>query len=137
MTDIVSITAALNGLKTAIDIAKGFRDSDVTYEKAEVKLKLAEMMSALADAKMSIADTAEIIENKDKEIKSLREALDAKKGLIRKNELYYETDASGNVTGDPYCGKCWEIDHEQVHVLMHHYRKHWTCPNCEAVVYRH
>ncbi len=46
--DIAAIGSLLSSLKTATDIAKFIKDSDVSLEKAETKLKLAELVSALA-----------------------------------------------------------------------------------------
>lgn len=134
MPDIPSLTAAFVGLKTAMDIAKGFRESDLTYDKAEGKLKLSELMNALADAKMSIAETIEILEKKDTEIKSLREALETKRHLTHVKQSYYELDENGNATGDPYCSRCWEVDFKQVHMVQDYYKKMWVCPNCKNIV---
>ena len=53
MTDLATVTAVLGNIKTAMDIAKAIKDADVSVERAEMKFKLAEMMTALADAKMS------------------------------------------------------------------------------------
>ncbi|TXI83481.1 MAG: hypothetical protein E6Q40_10930 [Cupriavidus sp.] len=55
MHGITTITALLGGVKTATDIARGIKDSGVTLEAAEMKFKLAELISALAGVKMEAA----------------------------------------------------------------------------------
>ena len=55
--DLISaITATLTSLKTATDIAKLIRESDVSLEKAELKLKLAQLTDGLADARIQLSD---------------------------------------------------------------------------------
>ena len=53
MPDIATIAAALNSLKTATDIVKFIRESDLSIERAELKLKLADLVGALAEAKLN------------------------------------------------------------------------------------
>ena len=55
MPDITAITAVLNGLKAATDIAQFLRKADLSLEKAELKLQIADLASALADAKIAFA----------------------------------------------------------------------------------
>ncbi|MEA1917294.1 MAG: hypothetical protein U9N42_07165 [Campylobacterota bacterium] len=52
---------AIGGIKSAIDIAKVLKDGADTFDKAEVKLQLAELISSLADAKMQIAEVQELL----------------------------------------------------------------------------
>jgi hypothetical protein len=56
---ISDISAILTSVKTATDIAKLLKASDVSLEKAETKLKLADLIGALADVKMQLADVRE------------------------------------------------------------------------------
>jgi len=116
MPDVPSITAAITGIKTAMEIAKGFRESDLSYEKAEAKLKLAELMDALADAKINIADIKILLQEKDDELGALCKALEDKNKLARIGEVYYEIDEAGGRKGSPYCSKCWEVARIQVHL---------------------
>ena len=57
--DMTAITAVLGSIKTATEIAKYIKDSNVSFEKAETKLRLAELIGALADAKLksSVSNT--------------------------------------------------------------------------------
>lgn len=68
MPDPVTITAILGNLKVAIDIAKAIRSSDVSIERAELKLRLAEMIGALADAKIEVIEVQELLAEKDKQL---------------------------------------------------------------------
>ena len=70
MTDISSITSILESIKTATDIARFFKETTTSLEKAETKLKLADLISALADAKIETAEIQSLISEKDEEIKN-------------------------------------------------------------------
>jgi hypothetical protein len=110
MPDIVSIAAVLSSIKTATDVAKFLRESDLSLEKAELKLKLADLVSALAEAKMSLADIQETLSAKDKRIAELEEAFQSKDSLVRRYDAYYATDKDGNPVGVAFCLRCWEND---------------------------
>jgi len=56
MVDLTSISAAVGSLKTATDIARFIKESDFSLEKAELRMKLAELMIALADTKIEVAN---------------------------------------------------------------------------------
>lgn len=113
MPDIAAIATILSSLKTATDIAKFLRETDLSMERAELKLKLADLIGALADTKMELADLQEVILDKDKHIAALEDAFQAKDTLIRFNDAMYASDADGNPTGVAFCLRCWETDHQQ------------------------
>lgn len=134
MTDITTVGTALTGIKTAIEIAKALRESDLTLESAEMKYKVAELLEALADAKINIAEFREVLINKEDEIKELRESLEFKASLVLYQEYYWVADDQGNPIEDPYCSRCFEVDHKGVHVHKSPVgRSKSICPNCKAV----
>ncbi len=69
---------AITAIKTAIDIAKTINEADKLFEKAELKLKIAELMEVLAKAKTDMILTQELIQDKDAEIQKLEKLLSAK-----------------------------------------------------------
>jgi hypothetical protein len=113
MPDIATIGAALSSLKTATDIAKFLRASDFNVEKAELKLKMADLVSALAEAKLELVDVQEEILEKEKVISQLKEAFENKDQLIRRYDAYYESDENGEPMGVSFCLRCWEGDHKK------------------------
>ena len=113
MPDLTTIGAALSSLKTATDIVKFLRESDLSFERAELKLKLADLLSSLADAKIELAEVQETLLEKDKKIAELEDAFHKKDSLVRRYDAYYTADESGNPIGVPYCLRCWENDHKQ------------------------
>jgi hypothetical protein len=61
MPAIASIAAILSSIKTATDIAKFLRESDLSLQRAELKLKLADLVSALAEAKIELTEIQETL----------------------------------------------------------------------------
>lgn len=131
MPDITSIAAILSSIKTATDIAKFLRESDLSLERAELKLKLADLVSALAEAKMELTEIQETLSAKDKQIAELEEAFQSKDSLARRYDAYYTTDENGNPVGVPLCLRCWENDHKK-RQLVHDAKDHRTrvCTAC-------
>lgn len=137
MTDIATISAITNSVKTAIDIAKAIKNSDVSLEKAELKLRVAELINALADAKIASAEIIESLKQKDSEIETLKKKLKFKEKLIRVGEAYFEVDNSGKPTGDPYCSHCWETKFQAIHLKTAKHAANKECPSCQTVHQSH
>ncbi len=108
MADLATITAILGNLKLATDIAKAIRDSDISVERAELKLKLAEMIGALADAKIEVTEVQQLLVEKERELAELKDAFQSKDNLVKRYDGYYRVDEHGNPTGEPYCVSCWQ-----------------------------
>lgn len=113
MADLGTITAVLNSIKVATDIAKALRESDLSIERAELKLRLAEMIGALADAKIEVTDVQQLLGEKDREISELQEAFQSKDSLAKRYDAYYDADATGNPVGEPFCMSCWQVRHKK------------------------
>jgi hypothetical protein len=131
MPDIATISTVLNSLKAATDIVKFLRESDLSIERAELKLKLADLISALAEAKIELTEVQETLSAKDKRIADLEEAFQSKDTLVRRYDAYHATDESGNPTGVPFCLRCWENDHKK-RQLVHDTKERRTmvCTTC-------
>ena len=110
--DFTSVTAALGSLKTATDIAKFIKESDLTLDKAETKLKLAELISALADAKLDVVNVQEKLAAAEGQIRALEAELQIK-GDIRWKEPLYWLEGDGRTDG-PFCQHCYDSDRKLV-----------------------
>jgi hypothetical protein len=130
---ITVITAVLTSLKTATDIAKSLRETNSALEKAELRLQLAEIISALADAKIQVVDLRDTITLKDAQLTALEQAFAAKDTLVRHYDAFYRVDQEGKPTGNPYCLRCWDVDHRQS-PLVESALTHGThyCPVCKT-----
>jgi hypothetical protein len=129
-----SVAAALSGLKRASDIVTALVRGDVTLEKAELKLRLADVLGDLAEARVALAQTREELEENEKELERLREAVRLKEEVVRLGDAYYRKDSNGLPSGDPYCSYCIESDGRLFHLAdrgIHHTR---ICHHCKNEV---
>ncbi len=131
MPDISTIAALLSSVKTATDIAKLVKNSDLTLEGAEFKLKMAELISTLADVKMELADIQNELQERDQIIAKLEGALSKKSATTYDGKLYWmEGD------GFPYCAVCIEKDgkhHHLTHTPQSQYTsEYWYCNVCKT-----
>lgn len=131
MPDLTAIGAVLGSLKTATEIAKFIRESDVSIERAELKLKVADLIGALADVKLELVELQDSFAAKDNRIKELEEAFEAKSLMVRRYDAYYNAGPDGEPLGAPYCLRCWESDHKR-RVLVHDAKDFRTrlCTSC-------
>lgn len=132
MADITALAAFLTSIKTAANIAKAIKEAGISLEKAEVKFKMAELIEALADAKIHAAEIQEVLQEKDRVISELGKAFELKSKLTRSGDAYYEIDEHGNPIGDPFCSHCWEVHHKAVHVNYDFQKFSKSCPACKT-----
>lgn len=135
MADPASITTALATIKTAIDIAKAIRSADISLDKAETKLKFAELYELLADAKMNVVEISDVLSEKENQISSLQKAFEFKGKTERIGDAYFEIDNDGLPFGDPYCPACIELGKPAIHLLVG--VRCFNCPACKIVLLEH
>src|SRR5574337_857983 len=106
MTDPKSILDALQALKVAIDIVKALRAANASFEKAELKFKVAELADALASARLGVVDAQEEILTLKQRIAELEKADDLRDRIVHRENVYFIRD--GEIEKGPYCPRCFE-----------------------------
>lgn len=130
MTDITAITGALASIKTAAEIAKLLKDTDISLERADLKLQLAELVSSLADAKLELMEVQDELAARDARIAELQDAFQTKDELARVHDAYYVV-VDGEPQGLPLCLRCWEVDQKQYRLQYDAADRHMkVCPAC-------
>jgi hypothetical protein len=127
--DIATISAALGSIKIATEIAKFIGESSGSLEKAEFKLKLADLISNLADAKIKITEIQQTLLDKDAELRKLREQLSIK-GKLNWEPPYYWVIDEGRKDG-PYCQQCYDKNHELIRLQDYYGDGSWECMTCK------
>ena len=55
--------------------------------------------------------------------------------LERKKEVYWEVDEKGEIVGDPYCPRCFEVDKTRVHLTtVNEEFQTKQCPQCNFTI---
>lgn len=110
--DIAGVGALLGSLKTAAETAKIIKDSDVSFEKAETKLKLAELVSALEDAKLQAADIQQSLLDRDEQIRKLEGEAKLRAEIKWDPPCYWLSNTEGKA--EPYCQHCYDSSHKLI-----------------------
>ena len=104
----VSISLLLANIKTAIELTKLITDTDSHLEKAELNLKLADIINSLASAKIEVSNLKDILNEKDSEIKKLKEKVQ------QKHELKFVDPVYRNELDEPFCTRCFDSDSKSI-----------------------
>lgn len=133
MADIATITSILTSVKAATDIAKLIKESGFNLESAEMKLKFADLIGALADARIDLAEIQELLSEKETRIKELEEAFNKKDKMVRVRDAIYELNDTGEPMGQPFCLNCWQVHHKayELHVVAKN-RSLKICSSCRT-----
>jgi len=106
MADMAAISAALTSVKAAMELAKLLRGADLSLEKAEGKMKLAELMEALADARTELAQVQDLALEQERRIKELEQAAETR-GRVKYQAPYYWL-LEGERKDGPFCQQCYD-----------------------------
>lgn len=127
MTDLTSISSMLTSITSALEIAKLIKDSDVTLEKSEQKLKLANLIDTIVEIKIQYADVKQVLLDKDQEISKLKQQLDLENEL-EFDAPYYWRIKNGKKDG-PFCPQCQDSSKKLIR-LQKHENGYWDCKTC-------
>jgi len=108
--DIATISSLLGSIKTATEIARTIKDSGATLEQAEVKLKLADLISTLADVKLEAAGIQEDLLAAKEQIQRLEAAAKQRAALTWKQPCYWMPRPADSSVEEPYCQPCNDND---------------------------
>ncbi len=133
MSDMTTIGAVVSSVKAAVEIAKTIKDLDAKVQQAELKLKIAELLGALADAKIAATELQDLLVKKEEEIAELRKSLAIKGDVVRSGDAYYMKGKTGAATGDPYCARCWGVEGKLFQLVRHPMRPDRVCPVCKTM----
>jgi hypothetical protein len=78
MSDIAAITSVLSNLKRASEILGLLRVVDVSFDRAELKIRVADLADAVVDARVKTIEFQEAMQEKDVRIAALEDALEIK-----------------------------------------------------------
>ena len=130
MSSIEAVSGALAGVKTAYDIASLFRNSTLSLQQAEGKLKFADLISSLAEVKMQLAEVQQTIFDRNQEILRLTAELNLQKDTVYEAP-YYWVEERGHREG-PFCQHCHDKDLKLIRLQKLEIGQ-WSCTICTNV----
>lgn len=126
----MAIMEGISAVSTAIGIAKTLRDVDKTYDAATYKAQIAEILNALTDAKLALAEAKDEIAEQAREIDKLKASFELQSKLVKGDDNYnYMADENDNPVGFPVCPKC-EGEGKIVQTKQHGGYFTSRCPRC-------
>jgi len=117
----------VSSMKAAWEIAKAVKVSADAIDDAQIKLQVAELIGALADARISAAESAELIANLQAQLKSKTE-------MQFNGRLYYKINESNEKEG-PWCPTCFDSKGLEVRLQPNskdRYQDDWQCHVCTS-----
>ena len=127
----MDLSLLLTQTKTAVDLAKFIKNSSDTLDKSGQKLKLAELIEALADIKMETAEIKSLIIEKDEKIQSLESQLKLKNDLVYEAPFYWINNIENDREG-PFCQKCYDENQKLIRLQAIENNDVWDCFSCRS-----
>lgn len=117
----------VNSIKVAWELAKAVKASTDALDDAQMKLQVAELIGALADARIQAAESAELISTLEKQLKT-KETMDFN------GSVYYRTKDDGKQEG-PWCPTCFDARSLEIRLQLQEedsFGYHWHCKECDG-----
>jgi hypothetical protein len=129
----MDVAGTISAVTAAIGFARELNSVDGQVDQAALKLKVAELTTALADAKLGMVEVAEQLRAKDKEIADLKERLRYRAENLIDHHGFRYAQVDGQPKGLPYCPVC---EHKGLYVKLAQDRNTkgypYKCPSCKA-----
>lgn len=128
----MDVAGILGSISSALSVTKELVAINKVLDEAQWKLKLAELSSALADAKVGVVELKEQLQAKDAQIVTLKKAFEFQGKCVRIHDDLYE-ELNGTPIGMPFCPRCSSVDGIFIKLAETLEPGHPArCPQCKA-----
>jgi hypothetical protein len=129
----MDVAGSISAVGAALGIVKELREINAQMDQATLKLKIAELTSALADAKLGLVDVAEDVRAKEAEIARLLALVRHRETNLVDYHGYRYRAVDGKPVGRAYCPVC---ENKGLYVTLAQDRTKngypETCPSCKG-----
>ncbi len=126
----MDIPTALTSLSTAVEIARTVADIKKGFDEAEYKLKIAQLMTTLAETQVGLISVQKEMSSKDDEITRLRSAFAFKGQTVKRGGFSFEALNGEPALGFAFCPRCEAIDNRYVQLFRSMRRTGGNCAAC-------
>lgn len=134
MVDMQTVSLVMTSLSTAVDLFGQLRAVSDKVKDAEAKNLIADLGLALADLKTHLVDLREENFQLRTEAAKLREVLN-RRGTVRLHDGVYYEDRDGQIDGEPFCPRCFDVKELRVHLSTTQHSEtrkgKFRCPECK------
>ena len=127
------ILEALSAVGTAIEVAKGMRAVEKNFDAATYKIQIADLMTALSDARLELVAARDAALEKEAAFEELKSTLTRQSELVQaRGGFKYLADADGRPRGYPVCPTCEQRDGKLVFTVQDGTVRKVRCPVCDS-----
>lgn len=125
------IMEALAAIGQAIDVAKGMRAVEKSFDAAEYKMRIAELMSTLSDARLEMLEARDTLIEKDAELARMKAVMEVQADLVQlQTGFKYRGGEDGNPIGLPIRPRCEGRDGRITFFVSAGRPRQVRCPVC-------
>lgn len=129
----MDFTNPLKMISGATDIAKTLLTAETVVEKAQLQLQMADVIGALASAKLSLLEAQEMVRKSEDEIARLHKAREEQTILVEgSGGFFWKSDGQGRRVGYPCCPSCLAKEARQVQLVRDGAMNRGRCPICQS-----
>ena len=131
----MNMLGGLTAIKQTLDITKELRSVDARLSDAEYKLRIADLVGGLLEAKEALQDARDERRNLLEQIAELKTKLSERGNFEDENGLLFSLDENKTRIGEPYCNHCY-VNTEKLFRLVHSIwsgANRYDCSHCNFV----
>lgn len=129
----MAIMEALSAVSTAIEVARGMRAVEKNFDAANYKIQIADLMTALSDARLEILAARDAFADKDRAFDELKKTVSRQSELVEaRGGFKYEANSEGQPTGYPICPTCEQRDGRITFTVQDGTARKVRCPVCDS-----
>ena len=123
---------AISAVGQAIDVAKGMRAVEKNFDAAAYKVQIADLMTALSEARMELVAAREAANEKEAQFEELKRTLTGQSELIETASGFKYKSMEDRPLGLPVCPTCEQRDGRLVFTVKDGDVHKVRCPVCDA-----
>lgn len=128
----MALVEALAAVGQAIEVAKAMRAVEKNIDAATYKMQIADLMTALSDARIELVAAREAGLVQDAEFERLLETLVGQADLVQSRGGFKYRAIDGKPSGLPVCPTCEQRDGRLAFTVKDGTARKVRCPVCEA-----
>lgn len=127
------IVEAIAAVSQALDVVKGMRAVEKSFDAATYKIQIADLMTALSDAKLELVAARDAATAKDTEFERLKATLAGQAELVDgRGGFKYRANADRQPSGLPVCPTCEHRDGRLTFTVKDDSPRKVRCPVCTS-----
>lgn len=124
---------AIAAVGQAIDVAKGMRAVEKNYDAATYKIQIADLMTALSEARLELVSARDSFAAKEAELAELKKTLERQAELVQgRGGFKYQVGEEGQPIGLPACPTCEQRDGRITFTVKDGSSRKVRCPVCDS-----